>query len=76
VVVCCAVHNFIYKDEGKTDPLFKETLQQMYIRDWVDVSLRNNMPRIQYVELGLRPNRTKISKEYMLVYLAAMAKHM
>jgi hypothetical protein len=38
----------------------------MYKEDWVDVSLRNNMPMTQYVKLGLRPDRTKTSKKYMV----------
>jgi hypothetical protein len=56
VVACCAVHNFIRKHKGQTDPLFKEALQQMYREDWVDLSLRNNMPRTQYVEPRLLPD--------------------
>jgi hypothetical protein len=76
VVACCAVHNFIRKDECQTDPLFKEALQQMYGQDWVDVSLRNNMSMAQYVEPGLRPDRSKASKEYMVTYRAAVAEHM
>ena len=72
MVACCAVHNFICKDEGQTDPLFKEALQQIYGQDWDDVSLRNNMSKTQYVELGLQPDRTKTSKEYMVVYWAAV----
>ena len=76
MVACCAVHNFICKDEGQTDPLFKEALQQMYGQDWVDVSLRNNMSMTQYVKLGLRPDRSKASKEYMVMYRASVAEHM
>jgi hypothetical protein len=76
VVPCCAVHNFIRKDEGQIDPLFKEALQQMYGQDWVDVSLCNNMSMTQYVELGLQLDRSKASKEYMVAYRAAVAEHM
>ena len=76
VVACCVIHNFIRKHEGQTDSLFKEALQQMYREDWVDLSLCNNMPRTQYVEPGLLPDRTKASKEYMVVYRAAVTEHM
>jgi hypothetical protein len=76
VAACCAVHNFIRKHEGQTNPLFKEALQQMYEEDLVDLLLRNNMPRTQYVESGLLPNRTKASKEYMITYRAAIMEHM
>jgi hypothetical protein len=75
VVTCCAVYNFIHKDESQTDSLFKEALQQMYGQDWVDVSLRNNMSRTQYVEPGLLLDRTKLSKEYKVAYRAAVAEH-
>jgi hypothetical protein len=56
VVACCPVHNFIRKHEDQIDPLFKEALQQIYEKDWVDVSLFNNMPMTQYVESELWSN--------------------
>jgi hypothetical protein len=76
VVARCAVHNFIRKDEGQTNTLFKEALQQMYRQDWVDVSLCNNMSRTQYVKPELLPDQTKPSKEYMVAYQAAVVEHM
>jgi hypothetical protein len=76
VVVYCAVHNFIRKDEGQTDQLFKEALQQMYGQDCVNVSLHNNMLRTQYVEPGVQLDQTKTSKEYMVAYRTTVAKHM
>jgi hypothetical protein len=30
IVACCCIHNFIRKDCGESDELFKEALQQMY----------------------------------------------
>jgi hypothetical protein len=38
VVACCTIHNFICKDCGDIDPLFRHALQQLYSEAWIDVS--------------------------------------
>jgi hypothetical protein len=40
------------------------------------VSLHNDMPKTQYVESGLRLDRTKASKKYIVEYQVMVMEHM
>jgi hypothetical protein len=65
VIACCTIHDFIRKDCGETDSLFKEALEEMYGESWVDVSQQVDMPVVPYVSFGQRPNQSQESSRFM-----------
>ncbi|XP_059429163.1 uncharacterized protein LOC132162972 [Corylus avellana] len=76
VVACCAVHNFIRKDCGADDPLFCDALTTHYGQHWIDVSQLPTMTPVPYVAHGAPPDRTRESKEMMIIVREAMTSHM
>lgn len=76
MVSCCAVHNFIRKDSGDIDPLFKEALEDMYGQNWVDLSRRDHMPAAHVVSPGHRPDQSAESKEIMEIYRDSICNSM
>jgi hypothetical protein len=74
IVTCCCIHNFIHKDCGESDELFKEALQQMYGEEWYNLSRCDHLPFVQTVIPGHRPDRSVESKWYMELYWDAMCE--
>ncbi|XP_062161996.1 uncharacterized protein LOC133869034 [Alnus glutinosa] len=76
MVACCTIHNFIHKDYGDIDPLFRHALQQLYGEAWIDVSQRVNMPSETHVTHGLQPDQSQSSAHYMGAYRNTMKTSM
>jgi hypothetical protein len=56
IVACCTIHNFIRKDCGESNELFREAFQQMYGEECVHLSRCNHLPSVQTVISRHRPN--------------------
>jgi hypothetical protein len=76
VVACCTIHNFIRKNCGDIDPLFRHALQQIYGEAWIDISQRVNMPGETHVTPGLRLDQSQSSARYMGAYRNTMKNNM
>jgi hypothetical protein len=76
VVACCTIHNFIRKDYGDIDPLFRHAIQQLYGEAWINISQRVNMPGETHVTPGLRPDQSQSSAQYMGAYRNTMKNSM
>jgi len=74
IVACCCIHNFIRKDCGESDELFKEALRQMYGDEWYNLSRCDHLPFLQIVISGHQPNRSAESKRYIELYRDAMCE--
>jgi hypothetical protein len=76
VIACCTIHNFIRKDCGLTDPLFVSALKNIYGEEWIEGSLVATMPIVPYVAHNVPLDRSRESKEFMLLYRDVMSSHM
>ncbi|XP_062176074.1 uncharacterized protein LOC133881135 [Alnus glutinosa] len=74
IVACYCIHNFIRKDCGEFDELFKEALQQMYGEEWYNLSRCDHLPFVRTVIPGHLPDRSVESKRYMELYRDAMCE--
>jgi hypothetical protein len=76
VIAYCTIHNFIRKDCGDIDPLFRHALQEMYGESWINVSQGVDMPGVLYVSPEQRPDQSQASTSFMGTYQNTMCHDM